>query len=565
MSRIGDLIDDFGYPVRRGVRGAGERVGALWFGRPLEFRRRAAGVAALIVLYAVLKVGASALPCQLPAGDDCAPKDDLARIVPGDAMLYAHISLGSGQYDKARSLAGKLPHAEALLASAVAGLDLPSGENVDIARDLEPWRGDEAGVIRLPGPGSGDAALLVAARDEKKALAFAGKIGPGKARNGSYKGHPLRLHSGGFTTALVDGFLVAGNLRALRRVIDTTRLPGAALGASALPKSVRDALPAQRFADVYLSRQGIRLLLAGRGGYAGQLDTFTDFSASRAIAGSAQAHGSGVEFQLESALNPKLAKRHPPFFRAFGPFEPGLAGELSDEALLYFGVGDLQSSITALLRQAAQTSPGLALSLRGFRARLSARAKVDIARKALPLLGGEAAIAIEPTARVPYAALVVDGVEEKRARELIGELAPSIARAAGTRGNIASRLSSRDIEGVRAASIRLSPTVNLTMAAFDGKLVVATDPAGVKEVRSGEAPLSGSSIYRKTTSRVGGEVSALVFLNLEELFRLAERAGLAEDLTYATFAEDIHTLKALGVGVNTPRDKLSTTFFLTIE
>lgn len=566
MSSIGDLIDDLSYPLRRRLRAGGEALGDFWFERSLEIRRRTAGVIGLIALYALLKlVVGPVLPCRLPAGKECPPNDAAAKIVPGDALLYAHLSLDSGQYDEARGLSRKLPHAQTLLSAATANLPIPSGGDVDLSRDIEPWRGDEAALARLPGPGGGDTALLVASRDDRKALAFANRIGPGKPHPAKYRKHRFDRYSGGFAAAIVDGFLVAGEIAAVRDVIDTARLPGSALAATNLPKSVREPLPEQRFADVYLSRQGIRAFLAGRGGYAGQLDTFTDYSASRGIAASAQAHGDGIEFQLESALQHKQVRRHPPFFKAFGPFEPGLADELSDEALVYLGMGDLGASLNALLAQASKTAPGLARGLKRFRSNLSARAKIDIARKVVPLLSGQAALAVEPTASAPYAALIVDGVDEKRTAATIAKLASPIAKAARAGGSVASTLSVSETDGVKATSIRLSPAVNLTFAAFGGKLVVATDPAGVKEVRSGKAHLSGTDAYRKALAHVGGEVSALVFLNLEESFGLAERAGLAENLTYATFAEDIHTLKALGVGVDTLKDRLSTKFFLTIE
>ena len=64
---------------------------------------------------------------------------------------------------------------------------------------------------------------------------------------------------------------------------------------------------------------------------------------------------------------------------------------------------------------------------------------------------------------------------------------------------------------------------------------------------------------------VGGTVSALVFVNFEELLALAERAGLTSNPAYATFRDDIHHLRALGVGVASQGDAVTTRFFLTIK
>ena len=60
-----------------------------------------------------------------------------------------------------------------------------------------------------------------------------------------------------------------------------------------------------------------------------------------------------------------------------------------------------------------------------------------------------------------------------------------------------------------------------------------------------------------------GEVSALVFLNLEGLVKLAEPRGLAEIVS--TFSEDLARLKALGVEVRSNSDSLDTKVFLQIE
>ncbi|MDX6662580.1 MAG: hypothetical protein QOG09_682 [Solirubrobacterales bacterium] len=569
MSRIGEAFDDLSYPFRRAASGAGDAIADLWFDRSYSFRRRTAAVAALVALYLVLKLLVMPLlPCTVPGADACPPSDDAARIVPGNALLYAHIDLdrGSGQFKTARKLAQKLPHAQALIQSAVGNVRTPSGGQIDLTRDVQSWAGDEAALIRLPGPGAGEQALLVAARDTGKALSFADRVGPGKARASSYKGQPLRLYDGGFTASLSRGFLITGSIGAVRSVIATEGRPASSLATTALPKQLRGALPEDRFADVYLSRPGIKATLAGRGGYASQLDTFSDFSASSGIAASARMHGDGVELQLESSLNPKLTKRHPPFFRAFAPFTATLPSELSDKALLYLGFTSPARTVSALLGQAAKAAPSVVTAYRALRAQVAARTKLDLGRQLLPVLKGETAIAAEPAARVPYATMLVKGVDEGPAAAAVARLVGPIVKASRKRGNVGAGLSVGQTAGVKTVSVRLSPSVNLTFSVFDGKLVLATDPAGVEQVRGSGASLAGDGAYKKAISRVGGKRSALVFVNLAELIKLGEeRAGLAEDPTFATFAQDINMLRALGVGVSSDPHRLSTKAFLNIE
>jgi hypothetical protein len=568
LNTVGDLLDDVTYPVRRRFRRLGEGIAEYWFSRSIDFRRRAAGIAGVVGVYVVLKaLILPALPCQVPGGDTCPATDDAAKLVPGDALLYVHLDLdgGSDQYKQAKALADELPHSQGLLQAAIASLSPPSGGQVDVEGQIQPWLGDEAALSRLPGPGAGDEALLLASGDDAKAVAFADRIAPSKATLGHHGGVVVRNYAKGFGAAVTGGFLVLGKQRAVLRVIDTQRLPATALAAAAGPKAIRDQLPGERFADLYLSKLGVRTLLAGRGGLASQLDTFADYPASRGLAASAQAHSDGIEFQLESNLDPNLERRHPPFFRAFETFNPSLAKEVSSEALVYLGVGNLAGSVRALLDQAAKTAPELAKGFNAFRSGLSARSKVDITKEVLPSLAGQAALVVEPTAQIPYVALIVDGIDEQAAGTAVAKLAAPIARAGGRRSDVASALSETEIEGVRTTTIRLSPSVNLAFAVFDGKLVIGTDPAAIREVKSGKHSLSGTDAYEQATSHVGGDVSSLVFLNLQELFGLAERAGLAENPAYATFSEDIGKLKALAVGVSNQRDRLSTKFFLTIE
>jgi hypothetical protein len=563
MSRIGDRLDDLTYPVRRGARNAASVPGDFWFSRSLSFRRRTAGVIGILLLYVLLKaVVVPLLPCDFPAADSCAPSDDAAEIVPGDALLYAHVSLEGPDYGDAKRLAAKLPHAGLLLRAGTGSIGLPSRTD---PRALEPWLGNEVAAARLPGAAAGKQVLLAAAKDPAKAIAFADSLSGKKPRTVAYKGTSIRTYNPKLAAAVSEGFLLLGDPAAIRRVIDTERFPGASLAASTTARAARDALPEDRFADLYISQAGVRALLVGRGGYAGQLDTFTDYSASKAIAVSAQAQGGGAEFQIESVLDPTLAAKHPPVFKALASFHPTLATELSGQALIYLGVGSLANSINSLLSQAAKTSPGLAGELRSFLKRLSGQTSLNVTGRLLPLLRGEAALGIEPSARVPYVTMIVKGVDTKAANAAILQIAPALARSAGARGSIATDLKVDEVDGVRTASVRLSPTVDLTMASFDGKLVVSSDPAGVAQVRAGKTSLSGQQAYKATTSHVDGKVSALVFLNLEELFGLASRAGLAQNPAYATFRDDISKLRALAVGVDSLEDRLSTKIFITIE
>jgi hypothetical protein len=534
------------------------------------------GILVLVGLYTLVRLNsAGVFPCSAPGGEPCPPKDHALALVPASTMLYAHLDLdrGSQQYGRARGLASRFPHAGALISSAVAGLGAPSGAQIDLKRDVKPWLGGEAALARFSDKRGLHSIILIAERDERLATAFADRIGPGKARVRKIRHERLRRYGGGFAATSLGGFLVLGDEAGVREAIDVGdpyRNRPLAIPRPAHPSlatvgdavALRAGLPENRVADVYLSRDGVQRFLARAGGYAPQIDTLVDYGATGGLTAAAVAHEDGLEVQLLSALKPKLLKKSPSFAGALSPFEPTLASALSHDALLYLGVGKVGAGVQALLGQARRSSPALGAALRGVARKLSAKSQLNIARQALPLLGGEGAFVIEPTAKVPYAELIVAGVPAKPAGAAIAKVAAAFVRGGGH--GVEAAVTQRKVAGVAATSVQVSPSVNLTFAPFDGRLVVASDPAGVAEARGGKDHLSGNDEYSRVRRHVRGPLSALVFLNLQELLALGERAGLASNPAYATFRDDIHHLVALGIGVSGGGDQLRTRLFLAI-
>ena len=99
-----------------------------------------------------------------------------------------------------------------------------------------------------------------------------------------------------------------------------------------------------------------------------------------------------------------------------------------------------------------------------------------------------------------------------------------------------------EVDGVDGPSLRVSPTVNLTYAVFDGLAAVATDPAAIGELTPATAASTSATSTSAPTDGFPDEVSLLAFLDLGDLVALGEQRGLAEDPVYATFAGDIRRL-----------------------
>jgi uncharacterized protein DUF3352 len=229
-------------------------------------------------------------------------------------------------------------------------------------------------------------------------------------------------------------------------------------------------------------------------------------------------------------------------------------------------VGDLGPALNKALASAGAGAQGLAGSLRALAQSLQQQAGVDPLKDLLPALGGQAALVAEPTDTFPFASLIVDGVDEKKANDALARLQQPILRSLGTEGGRqVPSFQTKEVEGVTTHSIQVSPSVNLSYAVFDGKLVISTQPAGIAEVRSSGDNLAGTGAYQQAVERLPDSVSALVFLNLDEVLGLAQQAGLAEDPLYASLSEDISHLRSLGLAVNGEQDQLRTELFLATQ
>jgi hypothetical protein len=140
---------------------------------------------------------------------------------------------------------------------------------------------------------------------------------------------------------------------------------------------------------------------------------------------------------------------------------------------------------------------------------------------------------------------------------------PLVAALSPDRTGQAPGFDAKRLDDVVVRSVRLSPALNLAYAIFDRKLVVSTNPAGVRAAVKGDENLGASDAFEAATSGASGGVSALVFLNLEGLVSQSQPLGLGQIVR--GFAEDVARLKGLGLTERSDAESLKTTLFLAIE
>ena len=585
-------LEDASYAVRRTRRQVFSRAGGPWSGLTLRARYRlVVAIGAIVVaIVGIALIAVPNLPCQAPGGDECPPEDEAIGLVPGDSIAYAHLDTdpGTEQYERATALAERLPTVTAQL---VARLPTARGASIDYARDVEPWLGGEAALALVPaGSGNAKPTLLLEVGDEARAGRFVDELVGRDPGTESHDAVEVRIARGGLAVALVGGFVVAGPRQQVVRVIETES-GGHSLADEGPADDALDGLPDLRLAELYVPEDGADELLAPDAPL-GSFEAFVDARATAGAAAALVATGSGLELEIHSVLDPERAESAPGFFAAFPSFEPGLAGELSEDALAYLALGDPQRSIAGLLSQATAEAPAIAESFEDVGERLRDAGNVNVQREVLPLLTSQAALAVEPgevgagapeaegpggagaaqvgpevapTPGVPLVSLIVDDVDTEQAAKTLSGLQAPIAKALDPQGSLrAPVFREEEVEGVTARSLRISPTVDLTYAIVDGKLVISTDRDGVERVASDESSLEDSDRFEAATEGFPDEVSALLYLNVGGLLKLAEAAGLSEDPGYALFAEEFRRLEGLGVAVERGDEDIDTEIRLTI-
>jgi hypothetical protein len=290
-----------------------------------------------------------------------------------------------------------------------------------------------------------------------------------------------------------------------------------------------------------------------------------DFDATQGIGAALEAQPDGLGVSVVSLLDPERTAVEPGFFSAFPAFHPAAAKALGSDTLAMIDFFDPQQTVRGLLDQASAVSPSLAAAFDDLEAGLQ-RGGVDLKTGLLPLLRGEAALAFSAPNLRPRATFVADDVSDDEIRPAVAQLqAPLIESLNPVQTGQAPTFSESEIAGVPAQSLRLTPLINLTYAVKGDKLAVSTDPGGVADVLGGGPALADDPAYRAVSTPPGTPISALVFVDIAGLAKVAEPQAFARIRGYPRFREEIGKLAAFGLTVSSDDDRLQTSAFLNIK
>jgi hypothetical protein len=575
-----DVVYVIGRFARRIPRAIGRGLSAFWWSLGVPARQRlVAALGTLVALILFLALAAPNLPCQVPGAGPCPPRDDAEDLVPSGALAYVHATVDpdSDQYAEATEVVAHLPTITGqILSDALAVLPGAAGTRFDFARDVSPWFGAQAAFAELPGRRGGtERVALLEVGDTDGAAAFAEEAATGQPRATEYREVEVEVDRDGLATAQVEGFLTIGTPSAVRAVIDvaTDADGSSSIADDPAASDVRDEIPDHRLAEAYLSPEGAERFVARTDGPLAPLAPFAAVSSTRGVAAALSADDGALEVAVRSAIDPVRARAEPGFFAAFAPFEPELPERLPEDSLAYVGLGDPEGTVAELLAQAAVQAPGVAGGFEGLARELRRDGDIDIEGQLLPALGEEAALVIEPRGDpgedgdpAPFLEVVARDVDEERARNALARLQRPIVDAIEPAvGLQAPVFRDREVAGVEARSLQVSPTIDLTYAVADDLAIIATDPLGVERLLDGDGSLDDAALFERATEGFPETISLLAFLDVRGLILAAEQLGLGADPVYGILAPEIRALRTASLAVSLEDEQLATDARLVVE
>jgi hypothetical protein len=491
-------------------------------------RRRAALVAGALAVLAIVLV----LVARGGGGEDA-----LAGMAPADALGWVHVSPHAG--GPAWALAGRFPALRGTPDRLAGGFGL-SASRLDLARDVRPWVGDEAGLAWLP---DGRTLLLADVADRAGADAALRRLGARPTGHGFYA-----LPAPGAVAALAGSRLAAGPEAAVRAAIARAGNGDGGLAGTPAYRHAMQSRSGDAPLGLYAPAAGVQRLVGSGPGLLRTVAALLNSATLDGIAADAEPVDGGVRVHvrlLRRAGAPTPAS-----------FAPGLLGRVP-----LAGTVALLDLPSAGAIEALAARLGAAGVVAAAQSAVADEVSVDLERDVIAPLRGEAALSLQARGAVPLFTLVARTVGPPTTREALARLQAPLARR--LTGSPASVFSTRaDGTFTLPVTTRLQPSYGL-----DGDVLVATTAQpGLDQMHVASRGIAQSPALAQTLGRVEGHVQALGFFDLHALLDLVERTGLAAGPGSAAVGTDLEPIEAAGaVALQDPDHPTDTTAELFLQ
>ncbi len=459
-------------------------------------------------------------------GDDGAtpPAADATKLVPRDALVYLHLSTdkGRGATTDALKIAQEFPGFAKARRSIVNRLQAP-GCKVDTGK------GKEAALALLDGAGGTAGSLvLVDTGDDKKVA---------------------DRDCGTVTVAKIGRFAVVGQPDTIAEARKLGQADGkGSLADDALYKRGLGELPEDRVLDAWVTRDGVRRLLAPQPGLLGAAGTLLDQPALRAASASLSADGEDkAHIVVKSILTKAGANRTSPF----QPFSPKVQDDVPASAFGYLGIRGLGGAAGRLLPLLGGGAAQLAPLLKQAGSDLSGLAR---------LFSGEVGITLTKATPAPTLTLIARTSDTAAAARVMQRARPVIARLLKRSGSATPAWKQLG----DTWDLQPAPGIEIAYGVFDGKVVASTKAAGVDAVRVAKRHLPQSAAWRDVVANGQNPITSLVFLDFNQLLRLAEQTGLNDSNAYLAVKNDLQRVRTVGARSSTAQDETTAELFLSI-
>ena len=394
-----------------------------------------------------------------------------------------------------------------LIAKASAGTN-----DLDFARDIEPWLGDRI-ALALPNLANNDDGLLIAATtDDGKARAGMAR-GITSPADATYRGVRYQHSADGKQAGgVVDHLALYGTEADVKRAIDASQ--GASLSETSAYKAAVERLPGDALATGYLD---LRSAITTAGAAAGQ-------GAATGLFGSVL--GNGVAGVGLGAYADADAIRLEVAVPGTGAIGGGLSGGDAASSLegapagawFGLGLGNVGSSLGKLL-DALSAGGGLgSIGVGALLGQAQQAIGLDIRKDLLAWMGSAHVFVSGTTRDTVGGALVVHSKDPAATRRAVDALSTSIPRLMGK--NTVAQFSGP----ASGFSIALGKTTRATIAVKGDTFIIAIGDAAFKQALAGGNRLGDAPAFKASAGRLNG-ARPVLYLDLQQVADLVASLG----------------------------------------
>ncbi len=477
---------------------------------------------------------AIALAVVVVTRGDAAPPDATARLVPPDALLYAHLSTSESRTQDARllELAGRFTALRERVPALAMALT-PSAGGLDYARDVRPWLGDEVALALLE-DGAGPEPLLLAAVDDRAAaMRTLSKLGARPA--GRHAGTPLYSLPPRATAAFTDDHLVIGPAEAVSGAIDRAGDDSPpSLAETRVYRRAGEHRAGAASLELFSTTAGMRRLLDGASGLAG--------IAGRMVL---SPRLEGIHAQVaaeEQGLRATARVMRAPGGGEPSAFAPTLADHVPGDAAGLVALPGVDA-----IASIAERAGGAAL-LAGLETALPTAAGIELEDLLAPV-GQEAVLSVRAGESAPVFTLAARTRDAASTRESLARLQGPVTDRLG-----GGPFEQRELRGADAFTLQVTPELEPSYAISKDAVVASTAGSGLEQLRPARSPATASPALEELVPEEGQRVEALVFVDPRQLLTLGDRTGLRA-LTTPAVRDDLGRMGKAGAVVREDDDE----------